>query len=142
MNICLFVICDATCFGLFPGSSSSSSSSLSCDRSTASSKLRSPKRAILSFLLQLPVSSCFLKVTQQLLTSPSSPCYPSNLSLNNVFLCNIGLSHPQAYVIYCCVDCPNLFVNGTQREAYHKMFVLLIVTNFIEGSFVFTGGRV
>jgi hypothetical protein len=52
---------------------SSSSSSLSCDRSIASSKLGSLKRAILIFLLQLSVSSCFLKVIQQLLTSPSSP---------------------------------------------------------------------
>jgi hypothetical protein len=39
-----------------------SSSSLSCDKSIASSKLSSPKSAILSFLLQLPVSSCFLKL--------------------------------------------------------------------------------
>jgi hypothetical protein len=31
---------------------------------------------ILSFLLQLPVSSCFLKVIQQLHTSPSSPSCP------------------------------------------------------------------
>jgi hypothetical protein len=51
----------------------SSNSSLSCDRSTASSILSSPKSAILSFFLQLPVSSCFLQVIQQLLTSPSSP---------------------------------------------------------------------
>jgi hypothetical protein len=63
----------------------SSSSSLYCDRSTASSKLSSPKCAILSFLLQLPVSSCFLKVIQQLLTSPSSPSWPSNLSFNEDF---------------------------------------------------------
>jgi hypothetical protein len=46
----------------------SSISSLSCDRSIASSKLSSPKSAILSFLLQLPVSSCFLNIIQQLLT--------------------------------------------------------------------------
>jgi hypothetical protein len=59
---------------------SSSSSSLSCDRSIASSKLSSPKCAILSFLLQLPVSSCFLQVIQQLLTSPSSPSCPYNLT--------------------------------------------------------------
>jgi hypothetical protein len=58
-----------------------SSSSLSCDSSIASSKLSSPKSAILSFLLQLRVDSCFLKVIQQLLT-PSSP---SNLSFNDVF---------------------------------------------------------
>jgi hypothetical protein len=57
---------------------SRSSSSLSCDRSIAPSKLSSPKSAILSFLLQLPVSSCFLQVIQQLLTSPSSPSCPSN----------------------------------------------------------------
>jgi hypothetical protein len=48
-----------------------SSSSLSCDRSIASSKLSSPKSAIQSFPLQLPVSSCFLKAIQQLLTAPS-----------------------------------------------------------------------
>jgi hypothetical protein len=57
-----------------------SSNSLSCDRSIASSKLSSP-----SFLLQLPVSSCFLQVIQQLLTSPSSPSCPSNLSFDDVF---------------------------------------------------------
>jgi hypothetical protein len=45
---------------------SSSITSLSCDRSIASSKLSSPKSAILRFLLQLPVSPCFLKVIQQL----------------------------------------------------------------------------
>jgi hypothetical protein len=39
-----------------------SSICLSPYRSIASSKLSSPKSAILSFLLQLPVSSCFLKV--------------------------------------------------------------------------------
>jgi hypothetical protein len=55
-----------------------------CDKSIASSKLSSPKSAILSFLLQLPVSSCFLKVIQQLLTSPSSPSCPYNLSFNDV----------------------------------------------------------
>jgi hypothetical protein len=38
-----------------------SSSCLSCDRSIVSSKLSSPEGAILSFLLQLPVSSCFLR---------------------------------------------------------------------------------
>jgi hypothetical protein len=60
------------------------SSSLSFDRSIASSKLSSPKSAILSFLLQLPVSSCFLQVIQQLLKSPSSPSCLYNLSFNNV----------------------------------------------------------
>jgi hypothetical protein len=60
-----------------------SSSSLSCDRSIASSKLSSPKREILSFLLQLPVSSCFHEIIQQLITSPSSPSCPYNLSFND-----------------------------------------------------------
>jgi hypothetical protein len=55
-----------------------SSSSLSCDRS----KLSSLKSAILSFLLQLAVSSCFLQIIQQLLKSPSSPSCPSNFSFN------------------------------------------------------------
>jgi hypothetical protein len=64
---------------------SSSSNKLSCDKSTASSKLSSPKSAIPSFLLQLPVSSCFLQVIQQLLTSPSSPCCSSNLSFSDEF---------------------------------------------------------
>jgi hypothetical protein len=50
---------------------SSSSSSLSCDRSIASSKLSSPKSAILSLFLQLPVSSCFLNFIQYLLTITS-----------------------------------------------------------------------
>jgi hypothetical protein len=59
-------------------------SSLSCDRSVATSKLSSPKSAILSFLLQLPVTSCFLHVIQPLLTSPSSPSCPYNLSFNDV----------------------------------------------------------
>jgi hypothetical protein len=63
---------------------SRSSSNLSCDRSIASSKLSSPKSAILSFLLKLPVSSCFLQVIQQLHTSPSSPLSPYNLSFNDV----------------------------------------------------------
>jgi hypothetical protein len=57
-----------------------SSSSLSCDRP----KLSSPKSAILSSLLQLPVSSCFLQVIQQLLTSPSSPSCTTNLFFNVV----------------------------------------------------------
>jgi hypothetical protein len=61
-----------------------SSSSVSCDRSIASSKLSSPKSAIQSFLLQLPVSSCFLQVIQQLLTSPSSPSRAANSSFINV----------------------------------------------------------
>jgi hypothetical protein len=61
-----------------------SSSSLSCNRSIASSKLSSPKGAILNFLLQLPVSSCFLQVIQQLLTSPCSPSCPYNLPFNDV----------------------------------------------------------
>jgi hypothetical protein len=55
---------------------SQSSICLSRDRSIASSKLSSPKSAILSFLLHFPVSSCFLKVIQQLHTSPSSPSCP------------------------------------------------------------------
>jgi hypothetical protein len=63
----------------------SSCSSLSCDRSVASSKLSSPKSAILSFLLQLPVSSCFLKFIQQLLMSPSSSSCLANLSFSDVF---------------------------------------------------------
>jgi hypothetical protein len=63
---------------------SRSSSDLSCDRSIASSKLSSPKSVILSILLQLPVSSCFLQVIQQLLTSSSSPSCPYNLSFNDV----------------------------------------------------------
>jgi hypothetical protein len=51
----------------------------------ASSKLGSSKSAILSFLLQLPVSSCFLQAIQQLVTYPSSPTCPFNLSFNDVF---------------------------------------------------------
>jgi hypothetical protein len=62
-------------------------SSLSYDRSKASSKASSPHTAIQSFLLQMRVSSPFLKVIQQLRTSSSlSSChfYPLfYLSFNN-----------------------------------------------------------
>jgi len=64
-----------------------SSSSLSYDRSKASSKASSPHSAIQSFLLQMRVSSPFLKVIQWLPTSSSlSSChfYPLlYLSFNN-----------------------------------------------------------
>jgi hypothetical protein len=80
----------------------SSSSSLSCDRSIASSKLSSANSAILSFLLQLPVFSCFLQVIQQLLTSPSSPSCPANLSFNDVFYKAIcGQSSWPTFVLLC-----------------------------------------
>ena len=62
-------------------------SSLSYDRSTASSKASSPHRAIQSFLLQMRVSSPFLKVIQQFPTSSSSSSFhfypPLYLSFNN-----------------------------------------------------------
>jgi len=52
-------------------------SSLSYDRSKASSKASSPRSAIQSFLLQMRVSSFFLKVIQYLHTSSSSSsCHP------------------------------------------------------------------
>jgi hypothetical protein len=47
-------------------------SSLSYDRSKASSKASSPHSAIQSFLLQMRVSSPFLKIIQKLPTSSSS----------------------------------------------------------------------
>ena len=51
-------------------------SSLSYDRSKASSKASSPHSAIQSFLLQMRVSSPFLKVIQQLpASSSSSSCH-------------------------------------------------------------------
>ena len=62
-------------------------SSLSYDRSKASSKASSPHSAIQSFLFQMRVSSPFLKVIQQLPTSsPLSSCHfypPLYLSFNN-----------------------------------------------------------
>ena len=62
-------------------------SRLSYDRSKASSKASSSHSAILSFLLQMRVSSPFLKVIQNLPTSSSSPsCHfypPFYLSSNN-----------------------------------------------------------
>ena len=62
-------------------------SSLSHDRSKASSKASSPGSAIQSFLLQIRVSSPFLKVVQQLPTSSYlSSCHfypPLYLSFNN-----------------------------------------------------------
>ena len=64
-------------------------SSLSYDRSKASSKTSSPHSAIQSFLLHMRVSSPFLKVIQQLPTSSSSSSshfYPHfYLSFNNLF---------------------------------------------------------
>ena len=62
-------------------------SSLSYDRSKASSSASSPYKAIQTFLLQITVSSPFLKVIQQLPMSSSSPsCHfykPFYLSFNN-----------------------------------------------------------
>ena len=62
-------------------------SSLSYDRSEDSSKASSPHSSIQSFLLQMTVSSPFLKVIQQLPTfSFSSSCHfysPLYLSFNN-----------------------------------------------------------
>ena len=62
-------------------------SSLSYDRSKTSSKANSPHSAIQSFLFQMRVSSPFLKVIQQLLTSSSlSSCHfypPLYLSFSN-----------------------------------------------------------
>ena len=66
---------------------SHSFSSLSYDRSKASSKANSPHSGIWSFLLQMTVSSPFLKVIQQLPTSSStSSCHfypPLYLSFSN-----------------------------------------------------------
>ena len=66
-----------------------SSSSPSYDRFIASSKVRYPHSSIWCCLFQLPVSSRFFKVIQQLLTSSSSSsrCFrPSPLlSLKNLF---------------------------------------------------------
>jgi hypothetical protein len=53
-----------------------SSSSLATGPHLFQTDTSSPKSAILSFLLQLPVSSCFLQVIQQQLTSPSAPSCP------------------------------------------------------------------
>ena len=62
-------------------------SSLSYDRSKASSKASSPHSAIQSFVFQMRVSSPFLKVIQQLPTSASlSSCHfyaPLYLSFSN-----------------------------------------------------------
>jgi hypothetical protein len=62
-------------------------SSLSYDRSKASSKASAPHSAIQSFLIQMRVSSAFLKVVQLLFTSSSlSSCHfypPWYLSFNN-----------------------------------------------------------
>jgi len=62
-------------------------SSLSYDRSKASSKASSPQSAIQSFLFQMRVSSPFFKVIQYLSTSSSvSSCHfylPLYLSFNN-----------------------------------------------------------
>jgi hypothetical protein len=94
-----------------------SSICLSRDRSIASSKLSSPKSAILSFLLQLPVSSCFLKVIQQLLTSPSSPSCLSNLSFNDVFYKAVPTQYvpnpvgvPSSYCVKNVPSPPSLYV--------------------------------
>jgi hypothetical protein len=83
----------------------SSSSSLSCERSIASSELSSPKSEILSFLLQLPVSSCFLQVIQQLLTSPSSPSCPYNLSFNDVLQKAICAQSIWLSFVLLCEEC-------------------------------------
>jgi hypothetical protein len=72
-----------------------SSSSLSCDRSIASSKLSFPKSAILSFLLQLPVSSCFRKVIHSCLRLLPrllvSIIFPSMMWLRRQFIRNMCL---------------------------------------------------
>jgi len=55
--------------------------SLSCDRATAYSKASAPQSVIYCYLLQVPVSSLFLKAIYKLLTFPSFlpiPCiFPS-----------------------------------------------------------------
>jgi hypothetical protein len=61
----------------------------SYERSTATSKAISPQIAIYCFLFQFPVSSIFLKVSEQLLTSSSSSsrhfCPSLHLPFHNVF---------------------------------------------------------
>jgi hypothetical protein len=83
------------------------SSSLSCDRSISFSKLSSPKSAILSFLFQLPVSSSFLKVIQQLLTSPSLPSCPYNLSFSNLECSSYAICAQSSWpsFVLLCEEC-------------------------------------
>jgi hypothetical protein len=58
---------------------------LSYDGSIASSKAYCPQSAIWCFHFQVPVSSRFRKVIQELLTSSSSFSRPLCLNFNNVF---------------------------------------------------------
>ena len=85
--------------------------SLSYDRSVASSKASSPQSAIQCFLFQFTVSSLFLKVIQQLLTSSSSSFrhfYPSFVGHSNRISCN---SFPSPYSRFAV--CPR---NGRPRS--------------------------
>ena len=85
---------------------------LSYERSTTASKASLPQSVIQCFLFQFPVSSLFLKVIQQLLTSSSSSSFYLSFSFVQKAVPMQDVTSPVSLpFIYCMQDTPLLLAS-------------------------------